>query len=675
MKIRLTAFSGTRERVDAKLLGDHEATIAINARLTDGKLTAYRTPKSIAASTLPGIPEITMYRMYDDAGDYWLGWDDDVDVVRFPNVADASFRIGFTGAKQEPRWTDLQTAAAGSTYPDAWFVLGVSPPVNAPTVTPSGGTGPSQDRVYVYTFVTAKGEESKPSPASAITTGNEDATQWAIGGMDVAPLNSFSVTNATWSAGTATYTVADTFGMRVGEYITVTGMNPTGFNVTNAKITGLTATSISVALASDPGAFVAGGTLSRDAPHNTTGMVKRIYRSVTTATDAGFFFVGEVSAATTTFNDTPAIVIGEELSTDTWEMPPVDMRGAVLTPGGSMVGFSENTIYVSEPNALYAYPTAFRFPCAFPIIGLGVTGTTVVAVTEGLPYLLDGAQPEYMILDKVDHQWAGTSKLSIISTEAGVIWSTHVGLAMYGVAGPQLLTRGHYSQQDWADELAQTPFRSAFYDSKYFGLWKDSENVYHIWIFDIYEQVVSQMDVAVDTIYVDPQTNSLYGANAGTLLQLDGTPNVKLVQTWQSKTFDFNNPINLAIAQVEAKYSRTPAEQAAYEAAVAAQEALNAAAVADVELMQSSLNDATVNEESFNGSVIFPAAEVLDGLVRSVTFNLYADQKLLFSTSVFNNELFRLPPGLLYDEVAVRVFSTISVDSIAMATSVRELRD
>jgi hypothetical protein len=52
----------------------------------------------------------------------------------------------------------------GGPYPSGCYVLGVTPPVAAPTVTPSGGVGSTVTRVYVYTFVTPWGVDSAPSP-------------------------------------------------------------------------------------------------------------------------------------------------------------------------------------------------------------------------------------------------------------------------------------------------------------------------------------------------------------------------------------------------------------------------------------------------------------------------------------------------------------------------------
>jgi hypothetical protein len=63
------------------------------------------------------------------------------------------------------------TIVAGSSYPNASFRLGVPAPVSAPTISKSGTADTTQtpdDVAYVYTFVTAFGEEGPPSPASNV---------------------------------------------------------------------------------------------------------------------------------------------------------------------------------------------------------------------------------------------------------------------------------------------------------------------------------------------------------------------------------------------------------------------------------------------------------------------------------------------------------------------------
>ena len=73
--------------------------------------------------------------------------------------------------------------------------------------------------------------------------------------------NPFSITGATWSANTATITVAN-HGFQIGDEINVVGMTPTGYNTTGSTIVSVATNSITYAVTSDPGAFSAGGTVS-----------------------------------------------------------------------------------------------------------------------------------------------------------------------------------------------------------------------------------------------------------------------------------------------------------------------------------------------------------------------------------------------------------------------------
>ena len=73
--------------------------------------------------------------------------------------------------------------------------------------------------------------------------------------------NAFTITGASWSANTATILVAN-HGFQIGDEINVVGMTPTGYNTTGSTIVATTSGSITYAVASDPGAFSAGGTVS-----------------------------------------------------------------------------------------------------------------------------------------------------------------------------------------------------------------------------------------------------------------------------------------------------------------------------------------------------------------------------------------------------------------------------
>lgn len=86
-----------------------------------------------------------------------------------------------------------------------------------------------------------------------------DATQMVA--LVQTGIGAAAVSNATWASQVATYTVPSNHNVVVGEVVQITGMNPSGYNTT-AVVVGVTSTTISVPLNSNPGAFVAGGALT-----------------------------------------------------------------------------------------------------------------------------------------------------------------------------------------------------------------------------------------------------------------------------------------------------------------------------------------------------------------------------------------------------------------------------
>lgn len=71
-----------------------------------------------------------------------------------------------------------------------------------------------------------------------------------------------TISTASWTTGTVTFTVADTTGLEVGGRVYVTGITPAAYNGTYA-VTGVpNGTTFEVALESDPGAYTSGGTVT-----------------------------------------------------------------------------------------------------------------------------------------------------------------------------------------------------------------------------------------------------------------------------------------------------------------------------------------------------------------------------------------------------------------------------
>lgn len=147
MLIAINNFIGSAPRLNPRRLPPAAAQQAVNVDFTDGTLGAIRQPKLVHTFPSP------VFSIFKDGAD-WLGFTEYVSVVRGPVAQDRLYYTGDGTPKMR---------VSGSVYD-----LALPAPVSAPTVTPlTSPTGPTEDVLYCYTWVTSFGEESQPSPLSA----------------------------------------------------------------------------------------------------------------------------------------------------------------------------------------------------------------------------------------------------------------------------------------------------------------------------------------------------------------------------------------------------------------------------------------------------------------------------------------------------------------------------
>ena len=170
---KLNTFNGIAPLIEPRLLRNEVGVTCENVNLQHGNLTPLH-PNSTHATL--NASSITSHYQYKFGGTtYNLEFDDDVNVVPGPIADDAFDRLYWTG-QTFPRMassTQITTGGSGA-YPRSSFRLGVEAPANAPSAaTPTGtddGTQIKYSTAYVYTFVTAFGEEGPPSDPSNVVT-------------------------------------------------------------------------------------------------------------------------------------------------------------------------------------------------------------------------------------------------------------------------------------------------------------------------------------------------------------------------------------------------------------------------------------------------------------------------------------------------------------------------
>lgn len=174
-RLTFRGFAGMIPKIAAINLAQNQAVEARNCRLDSGTLRPWRG-LGASVATLSKAGEIkTIYRFgavpNQPTSGFWFHWNQRVHAVRSPVLGDTEERTYFTGTDR-PRYTyaGLATSGGGTGYPTVSRPLGVPIPANGPLVavtgTPDVDADPltdTENRSYVVTYVTLKGEEGPPS--------------------------------------------------------------------------------------------------------------------------------------------------------------------------------------------------------------------------------------------------------------------------------------------------------------------------------------------------------------------------------------------------------------------------------------------------------------------------------------------------------------------------------
>lgn len=662
----IRAPRGEQPILSARLLDANKAQIALNCRFTSGRLEPLRNKRKVFTAAMSGIK--TIYRYRSSGVDNWLTFDRNVDVVRSPVSNDHLGRLFWTG-DGEPRMTTYDDAIEGDgPYPDAWFVLGVAPPVTAPTVNVTGGSGTTESRAYVYTFRTRFGEESGPSPAT-VATGFVNGT-WNMSDMDAAPPNSGTVMDA----------VADTpnplqveveldsvFGLEVGEEVTfadvegMTALNGKHILIAVDKTTAKVVVSLATAQV-----YTSGGTWARVAPHNTDGMMKAIYRTV--GTNADYRFVDEIPASTTTYGDViPATTVSLNAGIQTLDTlpPPKNLTSLVLLSNNALAGISGNEVCLSEQGKPYSWPLSNRY--SFPGEGrkLIASGNSAIILTDNFPHVLTATVPEAGSVAKLqsDAMAPCVSGTGAVDVGGSAVYPSNDGLYLATLAGVRKLSAQIFDFEQWQD-LNPASFIAAFHDGTYYACMLGPEGIGKTLMIEVAKpDSVSWLNDIYPALHANPLDGYLYVCDGQHIYRWDDA-NSYMTFLWRSKDFQFPKQINLGAAQLHARYQDiVPVDTSDLD--------FNIALMEDYRDTAGEIGCHEVLAYEVCSSALIPVdTEQLEGFLQ---VTLLAGGNNVFTKRISSSKAFKLPGKKKSELYAVEFSGRIGLESAAFAEGMAEL--
>ena len=271
----------------------------------------------------------------------------------------------------------------------------------------------------------------------------------------------------------------------------------------------------------------------------------RIYRLNSSNTGAEYQFVDEITvdASPLEYDDTKTDDdLGEVLPTTGWTSPDDDLFGLIATSHGLVFGFEGNTIYPSEVFISYAFPVNYSLTVESDIVGGGYTGSLVIVLTETVPYMLTGQDPETLALRRLGYQQPCVSSKSIVNVPGGVVYATPDGLFLIDEAGTgNLITEKIFTKTQW-NTLTPSNIFGFYYDGKYLGFISGTASGFSIDLTDGEYQSFTLSETVYGGHY-SPEADLLYLIQTKSTIReiVSWKTGSDQDYTWVSKEYSFNH--------------------------------------------------------------------------------------------------------------------------------------
>ena len=328
------------------------------------------------------------------------------------------------------------------------------------------------------------------------------------------------------------------------------------------------------------------------------------------------------------------------LGTDNYDPPPEDLQGLTAIQNNILVGFVGNTLYFSEPGAPHAWPAAYAVTLEHNIVGIAAISGSALVTTDSYPYILSGSDPANgMSTARIDANFPCLNKNSIVTMGYGIVYSTHDGLAVYSPSGgAAIITKLLYNNDTWQTDIDPKTVVAEYYGDNYFASYSTGAFVFEqdskvggFFVDCDYTFTASWYDAVDGIVYYVSGTN-------GDIYHWDDLAQPAVTQQWKSKVIVTKDMLNLGAARVIADYA-----------------VVTATWDTEVQLWNAVLTNWNTSDQ--------------------VTFRMWVDKQLIFTTTINDTDAFRLPTGYRTDTFEVGVEGNVRIRAIHLAETVFGLRE
>lgn len=403
---------------------------------------------------------------------------------------------------------------------------------------------------------------------------------------------------------------------------------------------------------------------------------QRIYRTQTGSSGTYLYFIAERDASANDYIDTiPVDGFNEVLPSAAWNAPPDDLAGLTVMPNGIMAAFVGRKLYFCEPYRPHAWPEKYVLTTDSDIVGLGALGTSLIVMTKAQPYIVVGATPDTMQMQKLEANFPCINPRGIVDMGFVIAYPSNEGLITVTAQGAvSMATASILNREDWLS-ISPTTYIACQIGGRYVAFYDTITIDENISTGAIYLDVgqtpyIIRSNAQAAATYYDVESGSLFFLKKGTrdIYRLDAPDGYRHELYWRSKEFFAPFPLNYAAILIETKDQISARARANYEKAVADTIERN------TEKLLNSTNHGEMNIDPLN---TFQFAgddlELMPPTSGMVNIGVFADGVKVAQITRTNTPV-RLPSGFKARKWEIDVSSNVTVTRIVMATSIDELK-
>jgi hypothetical protein len=242
-------------------------------------------------------------------------------------------------------------------------------------------------------------------------------------------------------------------------------------------------------------------------------------------------------------------ILGDAMVSADWAAPPSDMVGICMHPSGMSMGFAGNIVYVSEQYQPHAYPANYQLKTEYPIVGIGVAGTSVVVMTTVYPYLMIGTTPGQMYLQRAGEPLPCLSKRSIVGMGTAVLYASTYGLVSVDInAGVTIVTQQVFDYREWQARQPETMI--AFYAEGLIHVYSPNLATDKWLMVNVRDNIVTTASQVATAFHADTLTGLPLFVNGQSIYSFDPAGGTPASAVWTSKEFVLPHPLNFGACRI-----------------------------------------------------------------------------------------------------------------------------